>query len=104
MAKLMLGFPKGSLEQSTVDMFAKAGYKVSISSRSYYPTIDDPEIECMLIRAQEMSKYVEEGILCLFYTYEFLDVINDKYIDTLVEIDEVVKVVGTYRIGVLHLE
>ena len=63
MTKLMLGLPKGSLEQSTVDMFAKAGYKVEINSRSYYPSIDDPEIECMLIRAQEMSRYVEEGIL-----------------------------------------
>ncbi|MBR2365199.1 MAG: ATP phosphoribosyltransferase [Lentisphaeria bacterium] len=73
MAKLMLGFPKGSLEQSTVDMFAKAGYKVSISSRSYYPTIDDPEIECMLIRAQEMSKYVEEGILdCGLTGYDWI--------------------------------
>ena len=63
MSKLMLGLPKGSLEQSTVDMFAKAGYKIEISSRSYYPSIDDPDIECMLIRAQEMSRYVEEGIL-----------------------------------------
>ena len=61
--KLMLGIPKGSLETSTTAMFAKAGYKIEISSRSYYPTIDDPEIECMLIRAQEMSKYIEEGIL-----------------------------------------
>ncbi len=61
--KLMLGLPKGSLETSTTAMFAKAGYKIEINSRSYYPTIDDPEIECMLIRAQEMSKYIEEGIL-----------------------------------------
>ena len=60
MEKLMLGIPKGSLEQSTVDLFAKAGYKIQISSRSYYPSIDDPEIECLLIRAQEMSRYVEE--------------------------------------------
>lgn len=63
MSKLMLGIPKGSLEKSTAEMFAKAGYKISISSRSYYPTIDDDEIECMLIRAQEMSRYVEKGIL-----------------------------------------
>ncbi len=61
--KLMLGLPKGSLETSTTAMFAKAGYKIEINSRSYYPAIDDPEIECMLIRAQEMSKYIEEGIL-----------------------------------------
>jgi len=63
MSKLMLGIPKGSLEKSTAEMFAKAGYKISISSRSYYPTIDDEEIECMLIRAQEMSRYIEKGIL-----------------------------------------
>ena len=63
MAKLTIGIPKGSLENSTVEMFAKAGYKIKINSRSYYPTINDDEIECMLIRAQEMSRYVEEGIL-----------------------------------------
>lgn len=63
MAKLMLGIPKGSLEKTTVDMFAKAGYKIEINSRSYFPTIDDPDIECMLIRAQEMSRYIENGIL-----------------------------------------
>jgi ATP phosphoribosyltransferase len=63
MSKIMLGIPKGSLEKSTAEMFAKAGYKISISSRSYYPTIDDEEIECMLIRAQEMSRYIEKGIL-----------------------------------------
>ena len=63
MSTLTLGIPKGSLEKTTADMFAKAGYKINISSRSYYPSIDDPEIECMLIRAQEMARYVEEGIL-----------------------------------------
>ncbi|OGV35110.1 MAG: ATP phosphoribosyltransferase [Lentisphaerae bacterium GWF2_45_14] len=63
MAKLMLGIPKGSLEKTTVEMFAKAGYKIEINSRSYFPAIDDPDIECMLIRAQEMSRYVENGIL-----------------------------------------
>ena len=61
--KLMLGLPKGSLETSTAEMFKKAGWNVEISSRSYYPRIDDEDIECMLIRAQEMSRYVEEGIL-----------------------------------------
>ncbi len=63
MSTLMLGLPKGSLEQSTTDLFAKAGYKIEINSRSYYPTIDDKDIECMLLRAQEMSRYVEDGIL-----------------------------------------
>ncbi|MFW5893680.1 MAG: ATP phosphoribosyltransferase [Verrucomicrobiota bacterium] len=63
MSTLRLGLPKGSLEETTVEMFAKAGYRIKISSRSYYPEIDDPEIECILIRAQEMARYVEEGIL-----------------------------------------
>lgn len=63
MPKLQLGIPKGSLEESTIDMFRKAGYKITVNSRSYYPTIDDEEIECLLIRAQEMARYVEEGIM-----------------------------------------
>lgn len=63
MAILRLGLPKGSLEETTVEMFKKAGYAISISSRSYYPSIDDDEIECLLIRAQEMARYVGEGIL-----------------------------------------
>lgn len=63
MTKLKLGIPKGSLQESTIDMFAKAGYSVTVSPRSYYPSIDDPEIECLLIRAQEMARYVGEGIL-----------------------------------------
>lgn len=63
MDKLKLGLPKGSLEETTVDMFKRAGYKIDIQSRSYYPSIDDPEISCVLIRAQEMARYVEEGLL-----------------------------------------
>lgn len=61
--KLKLGIPKGSLENATVDLFRKAGFNISTSSRSYFPSIDDPEIECMLIRAQEMARYVEDGVL-----------------------------------------
>src|SRR5437867_8994317 len=61
--KLKLGIPKGSLENATVQLFARAGFNVYISSRSYFPTIDDPEIECMLIRAQEMARYVADGVL-----------------------------------------
>jgi len=60
---LKLGLPKGSLQESTLKLFRKAGYHISISSRSYYPTVDDPDIEAMLIRAQEMAGYVEAGIL-----------------------------------------
>ncbi|MGI5923669.1 MAG: ATP phosphoribosyltransferase [Lentisphaeria bacterium] len=63
MATLRLGIPKGSLEETTVDMFRRAGYKIDVQSRSYYPSIDDKDIECVLIRAQEMSRYVEEGLL-----------------------------------------
>jgi ATP phosphoribosyltransferase len=63
MSVLRLGLPKGSLEKTTVEMFRKAGYNITIQSRSYYPSIDDDGIECILIRAQEMARYVEEGIL-----------------------------------------
>lgn len=61
--KLKLGIPKGSLESATVDLFRRAGFNITTSSRSYFPSVDDPEIECMLIRAQEMARYVEDGIL-----------------------------------------
>ena len=60
---LKLGIPKGSLEEATVNLFAKAGYQIKISSRSYFPIIDDDEIECMLIRAQEIARYVADGVL-----------------------------------------
>ena len=60
---LKLGIPAGSLQQATSDLFRRAGYRITISSRSYYPSIDDDEIECLLIRAQEMARYVEQGIL-----------------------------------------
>lgn len=60
---LRLGIPKGSLQDTTVKLFEHAGFQVGISSRSYYPTIDDPEIECILIRAQEMARYVAQGVM-----------------------------------------
>jgi len=60
---LKLGIPKGSLQDSTVKMFEKAGYKIKVSSRSYFPSIDDTDIEVVLFRAQEMSRYVEDGII-----------------------------------------
>ncbi|MBI4753003.1 ATP phosphoribosyltransferase [Candidatus Desantisbacteria bacterium] len=60
---LRLGIPKGSLEEATVKMFKNAGFEVNIRHRSYFPSIDDEEIECMLIRAQEMARYVGDGIL-----------------------------------------
>jgi len=60
---LKLGLPKGSLQESTLKLFRKAGYHITLSSRSYYPAFDDPEIQALLIRAQELSRYVEAGIL-----------------------------------------
>ncbi|MCP4482199.1 MAG: ATP phosphoribosyltransferase [bacterium] len=61
--KLKLGLPKGSLQNSTVALFSKAGFNISVSSRSYFPKVDDAEIEVMLIRAQEMARYIEEGVI-----------------------------------------
>jgi ATP phosphoribosyltransferase len=61
--KLKLGIPKGSLQDATVRLFARAGFNIYVNPRSYFPAIDDPEIECMLIRAQEMARYVSDGVL-----------------------------------------
>lgn len=61
--KIRLGIPKGSLQDATIALFGRAGFNIYASGRSYFPGIDDPEIECMLIRAQEMARYVEHGFL-----------------------------------------
>jgi len=61
--KLKLGLPKGSLQDATLELFRRAGYEITVNPRSYFPGIDDEEIECMLIRAQEMARYVEDGVL-----------------------------------------
>jgi ATP phosphoribosyltransferase len=63
MTLLKLGIPKGSLQEATIDLLARAGWKITLSSRSYVPTIDDSEITCLLVRAQEMARYVETGAL-----------------------------------------
>jgi len=60
---LKLGIPKGSLQEATIHLFARAGFNIYASARSYFPAIDDPEIDCMLIRAQEMARYVADGVL-----------------------------------------
>ena len=60
---LKLGIPKGSLQDATVQLFARAGFNIYVSPRSYFPAIDDPDIACMLIRAQEMARYVSDGVL-----------------------------------------
>lgn len=62
MKKLKLGFPKGSLQESTIELFKKAGIRINTSSRSYFPSCDDDEIEIMLVRSQEMAKYVQDGV------------------------------------------
>lgn len=61
--KIKLGIPKGSLEKATIDLFKKAGWRISVSSRNYFPSIDDNEISCALVRAQEMARYVVSGVL-----------------------------------------
>src|ERR1700681_4686053 len=63
MNRLRLGIPKGSLQDATIQLFGKAGWRISISTRSYFPGIDDPEMNCMLVRAQEMARYIETGAL-----------------------------------------
>jgi ATP phosphoribosyltransferase len=63
MKQLKLGIPKGSLQDATIDLFARAGWRITLSSRSYVPAIDDAEIECLMVRAQEMARYVETGAL-----------------------------------------
>jgi ATP phosphoribosyltransferase len=63
MSLLKLGLPKGSLQEASIQLFRRAGYEIKVNPRSYFPAIDDDEVECMLIRAQEMARYVEDGIL-----------------------------------------
>jgi ATP phosphoribosyltransferase len=63
MNQLKLGIPKGSLQDATIDLFARAGWRITLSARSYVPSIDDVEIECLMVRAQEMARYVETGAL-----------------------------------------
>src|SRR6516164_5028539 len=85
--QLKLGLPAGSLQEATGELFRKAGYKITFASRSYYPTVDDPEIHCTLIRAQEMPRYVQDGSLdCGLTGYDWI-LENDA---TVVELAELV--------------
>jgi ATP phosphoribosyltransferase len=61
--KLKLGIPKGSLQDATMELFRRGGFNIQVDSRSYFPTVDDEELDCVLIRAQEMARYVEDGVL-----------------------------------------
>src|ERR1700761_1557228 len=84
---LKLGLPAGSLQEATADLFRKAGYKITFQSRSYYPAIDNPEIHCTLIRAQEMARYVRDGSLdCGLTGYDWV-VENDAQ-DAVTELAE----------------
>jgi ATP phosphoribosyltransferase len=84
--KLKLGIPKGSLENATVDLFRRAGFQITVSSRSYFPAIDDSEIECMLIRAQEMARYVEDGVLDAGLTGRDWVQENDAQVETVADL------------------
>lgn len=83
---LKLGIPKGSLETATVELFRRAGFSITVNGRSYFPAIDDPEIECMLIRAQEMARYVEDGILDAGLTGRDWVEENDAHVVTIADL------------------
>jgi len=84
--KLKLGIPKGSLENATIDLFRRAGFNITTSTRSYFPAIDDPEIECMLIRAQEMARYVEDGVLDAGLTGRDWVMENDAHVQVVADL------------------
>jgi ATP phosphoribosyltransferase len=87
MNRLKLGIPKGSLQDATIDLFARAGWKIAVSSRSYVPSIDDAEIECLLVRAQEMARYVQTGALDAGITG------HDWVVETRAAVDELAELV-----------
>jgi ATP phosphoribosyltransferase len=95
MKVLKLGIPKGSLETNTIDLFKKAGWRITSDSRSYFPDIDDPEISCKLVRAQEMSRYVEDGTLDLGLTG--IDWIMENESDVVVVQDLIYSKVSTQQ-------
>src|SRR5271155_1171841 len=87
MSVLKLGIPKGSLQDATIDLLGRAGWKVTIGTRSYVPSIDDPEITCLLVRAQEMARYVATGALDAGITG------HDWVVETGAEVDELAELV-----------
>ncbi|MCX5848244.1 MAG: ATP phosphoribosyltransferase [Deltaproteobacteria bacterium] len=95
MKVLKLGIPKGSLEANTIDLFKKAGWRITCDSRSYFPDIDDPEIMCRLVRAQEISRYVEDGTLDLGLTG--IDWIMENSSDAVVVQDLIYSKVSTQQ-------
>jgi ATP phosphoribosyltransferase len=95
MKVLKLGIPKGSLEDNTIDLFKRAGWRITSDSRSYFPDIDDPEITCRLVRAQEMSRYVEDGTLDIGLTG--IDWIMENSSDVVVVQDLIYSKVSTQQ-------
>jgi ATP phosphoribosyltransferase len=94
MSLIRLGIPKGSLQQSTIDLFRDAGWTITMSSRSYFPSIDDADIECALVRAQEISRYVESGLFDVALTGK--DWILENSSDV-VEVEDLIYSKATYR-------
>lgn len=95
--KLKLGIPKGSLESATIDLFRRAGFNITTSSRSYFPAIDDSEIDCMLIRAQEMARYVEDGVLDAGLTGRDWVEENEARVETVADLIYAKQSFGTVR-------
>ena len=87
MSRLKLGIPKGSLQEATLELFARAGWKITVGSRSYVPAIDDTELECLMVRAQEMARYVESGALDAGITG------HDWVVETQAAVEELVELV-----------
>src|SRR5499425_1396247 len=85
--RLKLGIPKGSLQEATIDLFSRAGWKITLGSRSYVPAIDDTEIECLLVRAQEMARYVQSGALDAGITG------HDWVVETSADVEELAELV-----------
>ena len=83
---LRIGLPKGSLQNSTVDLFSRAGYRVRVPDRSYFPEIDDPQLSCVMFRAQEMSRYVEDGVVDLGITGHDWVIENDSDVHEVCEL------------------
>jgi ATP phosphoribosyltransferase len=86
-SRLKLGIPKGSLQDATIDLFSRAGWKITLGSRSYVPAIDDPEIECLMVRAQEMARYVKSGALDAGLTG------HDWVVETAADVEELAELV-----------
>lgn len=94
---LKLGLPKGSLENATIDLMRRAGFLITVAPRSYFPAIDDPEVECMLVRAQEMARYVEDGALDCGLTGHDWVVENQAKVHTVCDLVYAKQSFGTVR-------